>query len=294
MPPLSPPRTPWPTVAEGAAALGRVLSEYDCKTDPTGVDFQCDPWLAIWTGGLRTALIVIGCSLGACCLLYVCVAAVGSLKCSWKDCKEVPCLVFCCPCMMVHKAWSQRQRMEERKRMLDQRKATEAAQRKREQPASIQLVGGVELGGHAAGFAAAKKEFAAARSPFAAAISAPRSAPRSASRSALAVLQGSAKVVSPKSVAVGVGAGDAKPSMKEGAVPMGQAVVYAPSSSSSSQIARVSSRRATDCVVCMDAAATHALVPCGHKCVCESCASRLSTCPTCRTPVQAHLRIFNS
>mmetsp|Transcript_20415 Transcript_20415/g.43147 ORF Transcript_20415/g.43147 Transcript_20415/m.43147 type:complete len:298 (-) Transcript_20415:783-1676(-) len=37
-----------------------------------------------------------------------------------------------------------------------------------------------------------------------------------------------------------------------------------------------------NCVVCLDAAKTHLLVPCGHQCVCSCCARALSSCPICR------------
>jgi hypothetical protein len=49
------------------------------------------------------------------------------------------------------------------------------------------------------------------------------------------------------------------------------------------------------CVICMDKRADFALVPCGHKCVCEEDASlicRQGSCPVCRSPVQAHQRIW--
>jgi len=46
------------------------------------------------------------------------------------------------------------------------------------------------------------------------------------------------------------------------------------------------------CVVCMEKAATMAMVPCGHLCACEEDATLLNTCPICRTPVQSRQRIF--
>ena len=48
------------------------------------------------------------------------------------------------------------------------------------------------------------------------------------------------------------------------------------------------------CVVCLDAAKTHLIVPCGHQCVCSKCASCLmsSTCPICRCQVQEVVQVF--
>lgn len=48
----------------------------------------------------------------------------------------------------------------------------------------------------------------------------------------------------------------------------------------------------TCCVVCMDAEPTHALIPCGHRCVCGSCARRLDSCPLCRKRSTSSLRIY--
>jgi hypothetical protein len=46
------------------------------------------------------------------------------------------------------------------------------------------------------------------------------------------------------------------------------------------------------CVVCMDAEPTHAMIPCGHRCVCGRCARRLDSCPLCRKRCTSSLRIF--
>ena len=44
-----------------------------------------------------------------------------------------------------------------------------------------------------------------------------------------------------------------------------------------------------ECILCFDAEASHILAPCGHKCVCGSCACLLteshSPCPLCRLPI---------
>ena len=49
---------------------------------------------------------------------------------------------------------------------------------------------------------------------------------------------------------------------------------------------------APECVVCLDAPATHAFVPCGHKCVCGPCGRQLGECPKCRAPVALLLRVY--
>jgi len=50
------------------------------------------------------------------------------------------------------------------------------------------------------------------------------------------------------------------------------------------------------CVACSEAIATMAIVPCGHKCLCEPCLARggghLSLCPICRCKIQSILRIY--
>ena len=48
-----------------------------------------------------------------------------------------------------------------------------------------------------------------------------------------------------------------------------------------------SSSSASLCAVCLDAAITHVFVPCGHSCVCHSCADAImgskTACPICPT-----------
>ena len=53
----------------------------------------------------------------------------------------------------------------------------------------------------------------------------------------------------------------------------------------------------TQCVVCFDAPKDHAIVPCGHICVCARCAEQLTntrtpTCPVCREPIQQTVKVF--
>jgi len=55
----------------------------------------------------------------------------------------------------------------------------------------------------------------------------------------------------------------------------------------------------TMCVVCFDAHKDHIIVPCGHMCVCASCAEKLTktrtpTCPVCREPIIQTMKVFCS
>jgi hypothetical protein len=52
------------------------------------------------------------------------------------------------------------------------------------------------------------------------------------------------------------------------------------------------------CVVCMDAPKTHAIVPCGHVCVCEECGERLLAvqpvvCPMCREHAAMVMKLYS-
>ena len=48
-----------------------------------------------------------------------------------------------------------------------------------------------------------------------------------------------------------------------------------------------------ECVVCMDAEATHAFTPCGHACVCSACAnSTITHCPICRAEATGTLQVY--
>lgn len=54
------------------------------------------------------------------------------------------------------------------------------------------------------------------------------------------------------------------------------------------------------CTICSDNSATHAIIPCGHFCICFSCLTTLKNtstdprCPCCRGPITNSLRIYNS
>lgn len=46
------------------------------------------------------------------------------------------------------------------------------------------------------------------------------------------------------------------------------------------------------CCVCLSQPSSLAVVPCGHKCLCEHCAPQVSNCPMCRGPKQSAMKIF--
>mmetsp|Transcript_24746 Transcript_24746/g.60794 ORF Transcript_24746/g.60794 Transcript_24746/m.60794 type:complete len:105 (-) Transcript_24746:875-1189(-) len=55
----------------------------------------------------------------------------------------------------------------------------------------------------------------------------------------------------------------------------------------------------SQCVVCQDKGPIRAVVPCGHVCLCDECASSISEgpswnrlCPLCRGPMQSTLKIY--
>jgi ankyrin repeat protein len=51
-----------------------------------------------------------------------------------------------------------------------------------------------------------------------------------------------------------------------------------------------------ECVICMDERKSHTMIPCGHRCVCEACADRITdegeTCPICRAAVSTTMAIY--
>lgn len=52
--------------------------------------------------------------------------------------------------------------------------------------------------------------------------------------------------------------------------------------------------RSTECVVCLDGTRSHIFVPCGHLCLCSTCAAgeAVRECPLCRTAPTAVLRVY--
>lgn len=49
---------------------------------------------------------------------------------------------------------------------------------------------------------------------------------------------------------------------------------------------------ARECVVCFDAAPTFVGKECGHRCVCQTCSTKVSACPVCRTNT-AWIKLFD-
>ena len=51
-----------------------------------------------------------------------------------------------------------------------------------------------------------------------------------------------------------------------------------------------------ECVICMDQWKSHIIIPCGHQCVCETCADRITaegeTCPICRAAVTMIVAVY--
>ena len=49
------------------------------------------------------------------------------------------------------------------------------------------------------------------------------------------------------------------------------------------------------CVVCMEGPRSHLLVPCGHLCLCQRCASHRAweACPLCREVAQQVIRLYS-
>jgi len=61
--------------------------------------------------------------------------------------------------------------------------------------------------------------------------------------------------------------------------------------------AEASPTEENSCIVCLDRPKTHAFMPCGHRCVCETCgeavrAQRPSECPVCRQSIHSVQRIY--
>jgi hypothetical protein len=81
-------------------------------------------------------------------------------------------------------------------------------------------------------------------------------------------------------------------------------VVQAPDDSSSTEATLDESGQSigssaegmAECVVCLDEEQNHIVVPCGHFCLCEGCASKVGAaggeCPVCRTPATLILRVW--
>ena len=51
-------------------------------------------------------------------------------------------------------------------------------------------------------------------------------------------------------------------------------------------------QQAGECVICLEELRTTALIPCGHRAVCDTCAGDMKKCPLCRRDVTSTLRVF--
>lgn len=48
----------------------------------------------------------------------------------------------------------------------------------------------------------------------------------------------------------------------------------------------------SECVFCMERDSTHAIMPCGHMCLCKACVPLVHECPVCRGPKENAVRIW--
>jgi len=48
------------------------------------------------------------------------------------------------------------------------------------------------------------------------------------------------------------------------------------------------------CIICMDQPKSVDLIPCGHACLCVSCAANIEKCPICRSQISYRHKIFNN
>lgn len=46
------------------------------------------------------------------------------------------------------------------------------------------------------------------------------------------------------------------------------------------------------CCVCFVAEPSHAVIPCGHQCLCGPCGQQLRNCPICRGPIKGLMQVF--
>jgi hypothetical protein len=79
-----------------------------------------------------------------------------------------------------------------------------------------------------------------------------------------------------------------RPTMAAAIGPLAQALMQA------DEAAKQAAEASNECVVCVDAARSIALAPCGHVCSCEDCAGDLRECPICRQPIDGRLKVFQA
>ena len=124
------------------------------------------------------------------------------------------------------------------------------------------------------------------------------------------------EVTLPRENAVSAAALDVAPAAARVLAPAAAAVA-APAVSPTAAAGSDKDERLPFCVVCLDRESTHALVPCGHRCICEACSTRLlgakdaarpvedgggaeqkeeeidaTLCPICRRRCDSALRVF--
>ena len=51
-------------------------------------------------------------------------------------------------------------------------------------------------------------------------------------------------------------------------------------------------RRARECIVCMEASPEVVFVPCGHLVCCVACAEQVESCPSCRAEIAQRVRTY--
>lgn len=56
-------------------------------------------------------------------------------------------------------------------------------------------------------------------------------------------------------------------------------------------------KKPAECTICLSDTASNAVVPCGHVCLCDSCADgfrarNVSACPYCRNKVEKIIKVF--
>ena len=82
---------------------------------------------------------------------------------------------------------------------------------------------------------------------------------------------------------------------QDGAAPLMMDDIVQPNGNATGQVPTEEANDDSLCVICIDTAKTHVLVPCGHACVCAACSEMLGDpglCPVCRSDVAMAMRVF--
>ena len=110
--------------------------------------------------------------------------------------------------------------------------------------------------------------------------------------------QQSSPVVSTASVTSTQAASIASPAAQPAATPMGFATPPPTVGRGNPKTPASTASVVKECVVCLERAVTHILVPCGHPCLCEICstsqglAKLRKKCPECRASIQQAVRFY--